>query len=128
MIYLLDTHVLIWAATNPKRLSAKTQASIADPDNTILFSAASSWEIAIKAGLGRSDFRVDAASLRVSCLQEGYEEIPILAEEAIAAAQIDFDHKDPFDRLLLAQARYHNAHLLTLDAKLLAFGKPAMSA
>jgi PIN domain nuclease of toxin-antitoxin system len=75
--YLLDTHLLLWAAGQPNRLSAEARDLLGDSDNTLLFSAASLWEIAIKQAMGRADFKVDARILRRGLLDNGYEELPI---------------------------------------------------
>jgi PIN domain nuclease of toxin-antitoxin system len=113
---LIDTHLLLWAAGQSTRLSVQARNLIADPDNELLFSAASLWEIAIKAGLGRPDFRVDPVRLRRSLLINGYQELPITGEHAVAVAGLPMIHKDPFDRLLLAQAVVEGLTFLTSDA------------
>jgi len=113
---LLDTHVLLWAAGNPDRLSAEARALIEAPENELLFSAASLWEIAIKRGLGRKDFRVDVRLLRRGLLDNGYSELPVRSEHAVAVDGLPMLHKDPFDRLLVAQAGVEGITLLTSDA------------
>lgn len=115
MRLLLDTHVLLWAAATPERLSAHTRARIADAGNLPVFSAASIWEMAIKSGLGRSDFQVNAAVLRRGLLDNGYEELAISGEHAAAVAALPLLHKDPFDRMLIAQAIIAGITLLTAD-------------
>jgi PIN domain nuclease of toxin-antitoxin system len=112
---LLDTHVLIWAAAFPERLSGEGRDLIADPANDLLFSAASLWEIAIKSSLGRDDFLVDARLLRRGLLDNGYGELPILSEHAVAVASLPPLHKDPFDRLLVAQSTVEGILLVTAD-------------
>lgn len=116
MKLLLDTHVLLWAAGSPERLSAKAQALLEDPQNELLFSAASLWEIVIKSGLGRSDFQVDARVLRRSLLDNGYQELTISSEHAVYIDNLPPIHKDPFDRILVAQASFEGITLLTADA------------
>ena len=116
MKLLLDTHVLLWAAGSPERLSAKVQALLEDPQNELLFSAASLWEIVIKSGLGRSDFQVDARVLRRSLLDNGYQELAISSEHAVYIDNLPQTHKDPFDRILVAQASFEGIVLLTADA------------
>ncbi len=86
-----------------------------DPDNELLFSAASLWEVAIKHGLGREDFQVDARLLRRGLLDNGYQELPIASEHAVAIDGLPTIHKDPFDRLLVAQAMVEGITLLTAD-------------
>ena len=104
MKLLLDTHILLWAVADPKRLSAKAASLIVDPDNGLWFSAVSLWEISIKNGLGRSDFQVDTRRLLRLLLANGYRELPISSEHAVAVGSLAPFHKDPFDRLLVAQA------------------------
>lgn len=115
MKLLLDTHVLIWAAGFPDRLSANARELIADADNDLFFSAASLWEIAIKSGLGREDFTVDARLLRRGLLDNGYSELPVASEHAVAIDGLPPIHRDPFDRLLIAQAMVEGITLLTAD-------------
>ena len=115
MKLLLDTHVLLWAAGEPARLSASARRLINDVNNEPLFSVASLWEIAIKRGLGRKDFQVDARLLRRGLLDNGYSELPITSNHVIAVEDLPSIHKDPFDRLLVAQATVEGITLLTLD-------------
>ena len=116
MRLLLDTHLLLWAAGTPKRLSAAARRAIGSPDNSLFFSAASIWEITIKRGLGRADFVVDARLLRRGLLDNGYAELPITSEHALTIETLPQIHKDPFDRLLVAQAIVEGMILLTADA------------
>ena len=115
MKLLLDTHLLLWAAGDPERLSAEARALIGAPENELWFSAASLWEIAIKSGLGREDFQVNARLLRRGLLDNGYRELPVGSEHAVAIDSLPPLHKDPFDRLLVAQARVEGITLLTTD-------------
>lgn len=115
MKLLLDTHLLLWAAGQPERLPAKGRRLISDAQNELLFSAASLWEIAIKNGLGRDDFQVDARLLRRGLLDNGYTEVPIISDHIVAIDSLPPIHKDPFDRLLVAQATVEGITLLTLD-------------
>jgi PIN domain nuclease of toxin-antitoxin system len=112
---LLDTHLLLWAAGDPERLSAEARSLIADEANEPLFSAASLWEVAIKSGLGREDFVVDARLLRRGLLDNGYGELPVASEHAVAVTLLPPIHRDPFDRLLVAQATVEGIALLTAD-------------
>ena len=116
MKLLLDTHLLLWAAGEPRRLSKQARTLIDDPDNELLFSAASLWEVAIKRGLGRRDFRVDARLLRRGLLDNGYSELPILSNHVVATESLPPIHKDPFDRVLVAQATVEGVTLLTIDS------------
>jgi PIN domain nuclease of toxin-antitoxin system len=115
MKFLLDTHLLLWAAGEPKRLSKSARTLIDNPDNELLFSAASLWEVAIKRGLGREDFRVDARLLRRGLLDNGYSELPIISAHVVATESLPLIHKDPFDRILVAQATIEGVTLLTID-------------
>lgn len=121
---LLDTQILLWAAGVPERLSAEARALLLDPTNRLGFSAASIWEVAIKTGLGRADFQVDPRRLRRGLLQAGYQEVPVLAEHACGLRNLPPLHKDPFDRMLLAQAEAEGATLLTADAQLARYPGP----
>jgi PIN domain nuclease of toxin-antitoxin system len=113
--FLLDTHVLLWAAGQPDRLPAKARRLMADPRNELIFSAASLWEIAIKKGLGREDFHADARLLRRGLLDNGYSELGITSGHAVAMDSLPPIHKDPFDRLLIAQSMMEGITLLTTD-------------
>ena len=116
MKLLLDTHLLLWAAGTPDRLSAAALALIGSQENELFFSAASLWEIAIKRGLGRSDFQVDARLLRRGLLDNGYSELVIDSEHAVAIDSLPPIHNDPFDRILVAQATVEGILLLTVDS------------
>lgn len=115
MKLLLDTHLLLWAAGEPDRLSKAARALIEASDNDLVFSAASLWEVAIKSSLGRSDFVVDARLLRRGLRDNGYAELPVTAEHAVAVTSLPPLHKDPFDRMLIAQATVEGIVLLTAD-------------
>lgn len=115
MKVLLDTHVLLWAALTPERLSPEVRSVLEDQATALFFSAASLWEIAIKQGLGRADFQVDARVLRRSLIDNGYSELPIGSDHAVAMDSLPPIHKDPFDRLLVAQATVEGITLLTSD-------------
>jgi PIN domain nuclease of toxin-antitoxin system len=116
MKLLLDTHLLLWAAGEPKRLSKQARALIDNPDNELLFSAASLCEVAIKRGLGRGDFKVDTRLLRRGLLDNGYGELPIISDHVVATENLPPMHKDPFDRVLVAQATVEGVTLLTIDS------------
>jgi PIN domain nuclease of toxin-antitoxin system len=115
MKLLLDTHLLLWAAGEPRRLSKQARTLIGNPDNELLFSSASLWEVAIKRGLGREDFKVDARLLRRGLLDNGYNELPIVSDHVVATESLPPIHKDPFDRILVAQATVEGVTLLTVD-------------
>jgi PIN domain nuclease of toxin-antitoxin system len=115
MKLLLDTHVLLWAAGQPERLPKGTRTLLDDPQNELLFSSANLWEIAIKRGLGRPDFRADVRLLRRGLLDNGYQELPITCEHAVMIEALPPLHKDPFDRILVAQTVVEGIILLTAD-------------
>ena len=116
MKLLLDTHILLWAAGEPEQLSNQAKALIEDPQNQLYFSAASLWEISIKNKLGRADFKVDLAVLRRNLLDNGFEEIAINSAHALAVDMLPTIHKDPFDRMLIAQTAVEGITLMTADS------------
>jgi len=113
--YLLDTHLLLWAANEPERLSPRALSLLENPDHELVFSAASIWEITIKSSLGRADFSVDARLLRRGLLDNLYTELCITSEHALFVDTLPGIHKDPFDRILIAQAAVEGITLLTAD-------------
>lgn len=124
MKLLLDTQLLLWAAGQPERLSKAARKLLGDEANELLFSAASLWEISIKATLGREDFRVEPRLLRRGLLDNGYVELPITSQHAVSIDTVPPLHKDPFDRLLLAQALTEGITLLTADELLAGYPGP----
>ncbi|APG94701.1 type II toxin-antitoxin system VapC family toxin [Sinorhizobium americanum] len=115
MNILLDTHILLWAAGSPGRLSREALALIEDRENALYFSAASLWEIAIKRSLGRADFEADPRLLRRGLSDNGYTELPVTGIHAGALDQLPPIHKDPFDRILVAQSLVEGLALVTTD-------------
>jgi PIN domain nuclease of toxin-antitoxin system len=128
MKLLLDTHLLLWTANESSRLSHAARKLINDLDNELLFSAASLWEIAIKNSLGRDDFRVDARVLRRGLLDNGYLNLPITGEHAVAIDSLPPIHRDPFDRILIAQATVEGITLLTVDPLVAKYPGPIVKA
>ncbi len=124
MKLLLDTHLLLRAAGQPELLSPAARALLDDLQNELLFSAASLWEVAIKRGLGRADFRVDPRLLRRGLLDNGYSELPITSEHAVAVDGLPAIHKDPFDRILVAQSMVEGITLLTADPLVAQYSGP----
>ncbi len=124
MTFLLDTQLLLWTAFRSEALSANARAILSDEGHRLLFSAASLWEVAIKNGLGRADFRIDPRVLRRGLTDNGYEELPITGTHAAAVTDLPPIHKDPFDRLLIAQATAEGVTLLTADAQLAGYPGP----
>jgi len=121
---LLDTHILLWAASDTIQLSTDAKELILDQENTLYFSAASLWEIVIKSGLGRDDFKVDSHLLRRGLVENGYLELPITSRHALAVSQLPDIHKDPFDRILVAQAQAEGFLLLTADELVVRYPGP----
>jgi PIN domain nuclease of toxin-antitoxin system len=113
MKLLVDTHILLWAAADT--LPPDAERYIQNMENTLLFSPASIWEVVIKRGLGREDFFVDPASLYSGLLTAGYEELPITGRHTLLVSSLPPLHKDPFDRILLAQSASEGIPLLTSD-------------
>jgi PIN domain nuclease of toxin-antitoxin system len=124
MKLLLDTHLLLWAAGEPGRLPVRARALIKNPANELIFSAASLWEIVVKCGLGRDDFRVDPRLLRRGLLDNSYAELPVTSEHAVAIDSLPPIHRDPFDRMLVAQAMVEGIALLTVDPVLARYKGP----
>ena len=124
MKLLLDTHLLLWAAQSIEHLPLDARTLMSEPENELLFSVASLWEIVIKCGLGREDFKVDPRVLRRSLLDNGYHELPIFSEHAVAIGALPLIHKDPFDRLLVAQAIVEGVTLLTADLQVAKYPGP----
>ncbi len=118
MRLLLDTQLLLWAAYTPARLSPAARALIEEPEHELAFSPASIWEVVIKRGLGRPDFRVDPRLLRRGLVENGYIELSITSQHALAVDTLPPLHKDPFDRLLVAQALAEGLTLITADGRL----------
>ena len=115
MRFLLDTHLLLWASGPAERLPDAASQLLGDPGNELYFSVVSLWEVTIKHGQGRSDFRVDPRVLRRGLLENGYRELTITGDHAVAVGLLPAIHKDPFDRILVAQAIVEAITLLTSD-------------
>lgn len=126
MNLLLDTHIALWAITDSPKLPAKARELIANPRNRIWISAASLWEITIKHSLGRGDMPVSGSDALAYFEQAGYLFLPVEPEHAVAVAELPHHHADPFDRLLVAQARQIPMHLLTHDTMVARYGETVM--
>ena len=124
MKFLLDTQIAMWAYFQSKRLSVQARALLEDPQNELVFSTASLWEVAIKRSLGNPGFQFDPRILRRAMLDDGYEELPVLGQHAVAVDALPPKHKDPFDRLLIAQAMVEGITLLTADAEVARYPGP----
>lgn len=127
MKLLLDTPILLWAAGQPEKLSESARTLLSRPENDLFFSAASIWEIVIKLFLGRKDFSVDPYRLRKLLVVFGYTELPVTAEHALRVEALPLLHKDPFDRLLLAQSRVEGVVLITNDAVVAQYGESVLA-
>jgi PIN domain nuclease of toxin-antitoxin system len=123
MRLLLDTHVLLWAITNDSRLQGEARATVEDGGNDVIFSVASIWEIAIKAALGRADFVRQPTAIAQAARDTGFVELPIHSSAAALVAGLLLHHRDPFDRLLVAQAMTEPAILYTADHQLGAYSE-----
>ena len=124
MSLLLDTHILVWIATASHRLPPDVRQRLGARKETLVFSAASLWEVAIKNSLGRGDFPVDGADLRRGLLARRYEELSVTGPHALETAALPAIHSDPFDRILIAQARYEGLTLLTADRRVARYPGP----
>ena len=123
MRILTDTHVLVWAIIQPARLSRNLIRELAEAQGNVLFSAASIWEIAIKVALGRADFHVSPAQIYDTAKLSGFIELPVTSSVVLKVADLPLHHRDPFDRLLVAQAMAEPARLYTADRRLAAYSE-----
>ena len=124
MKLLLDTHLLLWTASEPDRLPPAARAEIENTETDLVFSAASLWEVAIKAAFGRADFTVDPRLLRRGLLDNGYHELGISGEHAVGVTVLPPIHRDPFDRMLVSQAIIEEITLLTVDTMIARYPAP----
>lgn len=124
MKILVDTHLILWSAAAPKKLPKAALTLLRNPDHQLWFSAASLWEVAIKGGLGRPDFQVDSSLLRRGLVDNGWIELPVTGAHAVAVGSLPWIHRDPFDRMLVAQARAEGVMLITVDEQVAAYGSP----
>jgi len=118
MRLLLDTHILLWALITPKRLAKGAQTAIENANNEVMFSAASIWEIAIKSTLNKVDFGVSPDEIVAAAIASGFTELPVGSAAAAHVSKLPPHHRDPFDRILVAQAITEPATLYTADSKL----------
>jgi PIN domain nuclease of toxin-antitoxin system len=126
MRWLLDTQVLLWAAGMPDRLPDSLVSLLEDPENILTFSSASLWEIVIKNTLGRTDFKADPRILRRNLLDNGYEELEIGSHHVLETGGLPMIHKDPFDRILVAQAIVEGITLITTDRMVAKYPGPVL--
>jgi PIN domain nuclease of toxin-antitoxin system len=126
MRVLLDTHLLLWAVAKSRRLPKQARRILESRANEIYFSAASIWEIAIKLGLRRRDFDIDLERLRPALAEMDFQELPVTAAHAAGVVALAPIHKDPFDRLLVAQSLAQAARLMTTDPVLAHYGSAVL--
>ncbi|MGH9468244.1 MAG: type II toxin-antitoxin system VapC family toxin [Terriglobales bacterium] len=124
MKLLLDSQLLVWGISTPAALPLEAARLLEDRRNEIWFSAASMWELAIKSSRRRRTFEVDVGSLRADLLGHGYFELSVDGRHGIASAALPWLHRDPFDRVLLAQAMVETMLLLTTDTRLARYPGP----
>jgi PIN domain nuclease of toxin-antitoxin system len=122
-MWLLDTHLVLWSAFEPHRLSPGAAKLLRSRDKPISFSLATIWEVAIKTSLQRPGFSVDPGHLRLALLAEGFNELPIQPAHVLRVGALPWVHRDPFDRLMVAQAAEEGLTLLTADAALTGYGR-----
>lgn len=122
MRVLLDTHIALWALTDSPRLSSAARHLIQSGRNSVYFSAATVWEIAIKHRLARKDMPISGSEASTLFIESGYIELPISASHSAATEQLPMHHSDPFDRILVAQAITEPLRLLTHDRTLILYG------
>jgi len=115
---LLDTNILLCALIAPERLNADIQTQLTDAENTVYFSVASIWEIAIKSSLNKTDFNFSPDDIHRLAIKTGFTELTIQAQHTFSIASMAWHHRDPFDRLLIAQTLSLPAYLLTSDSML----------
>jgi PIN domain nuclease of toxin-antitoxin system len=118
---LLDTHILLWAALKPELLPERLQVHLLDPGHTLILSAATAWELSIKHHLGKLPEAAPLLAFREVARQLGAEVLSISAAHALRAGALDWTHRDPFDRMLVAHAQLDGCFLVTLDEQIRAF-------
>lgn len=122
-MYLLDTNLVLWTAVSPDRLSVRAVTLVASRDVDVAFSLATMWEVAIKTSIEKPGFNVDSTALRNGLLDQGFRQMDIRPEHIAVVARLPWHHRDPFDRLLVAQALVEGLTLLTSDRLLARYGK-----
>jgi PIN domain nuclease of toxin-antitoxin system len=122
-VYLLDTNLVLWTAISPERLSKRAASLVASREVEASFSLATLWEVAIKTSLEKPGFQVDSTALRNGLLEQGFKQVDIRPEHIAVVTRLPWHHRDPFDRLLVAQALVEGLTLLTSDRLLARYGK-----
>lgn len=129
MRLLLDTHVFLWALVGSRKLSRRCRDDLVDPGNVVLVSAASIWEIAIKASIGKLKLKTEHAGRLAELIVEcGFEELPVTARHASVVRTMPMHHADPFDRLLVAQAQVEGLTLATADPAIRSYSVATLAA
>ena len=123
MNLLLDSHALLWALHDPGKLRAEAVEAIRDPDRAVFYSAASVWELELKAAVGKLDLPEDWLH---AADESGFLELPVKATEARDSARLPWHHRDPFDRVVVAQALKHGLRIATRDADIPKYGVPVL--
>ncbi|RMI09552.1 type II toxin-antitoxin system VapC family toxin [Cellulomonas triticagri] len=124
--YLLDTHVFLWLLADPDRVPEEVRSTLDDPRHDLAVSAASAMEIATKTRLGKLDGQPVLSSWRHAVAGIGARELPVTGEHGVLAGSLRWEHRDPFDRLLVAQAQLEPATLVTRDAAVVAYERVAV--
>lgn len=124
MKFLLDTQFVLWVPIDDPHISRQARTLLRNPDNQFLFSVSSIWEIAIKRAQHRRDFLFDPREIRRQSIDNGYEELAVQGQHAVAIDLLPPIHKDPFDRMLIAQAMVEGITLLTADAVIAQYPGP----
>lgn len=125
MNLLLDTHVLLWWLDDPSLLSETAESAVRDPNNNVLVSAATIWEIVIKKGIGKLDVPDELDEVLRDC---GFVSLPVTVPHALAVGSLPSRHRDPFDRMLVAQAMAEGLTVVSRDAAVLRYPIPGIRA
>ena len=123
MKYLLDTHIILWAATDVKRLSRKAKTILEDMANVLYFSPISFWEISVKHAKHPDQMAITSEQARELAVKMGFIELPVRSRHGVDIANLPDIHNDPFDRMLITQARSDGLKLVSHDHKVAAYGE-----
>ena len=126
MKYLLDTHIILWAGFDVKRLSRKAKSILENPENALYFSPVSLWEISIKHEKHPEQMAITSERVREIAVKMGFIELPVRSRHGVDIANLPGIHNDPFDRMLITQARSDGLYLLSHDDKVIAYGEPVV--
>ena len=126
MKYLLDTHIILWAGFDVKRLSRKAKSILENPENALYFSPISLWEISIKHEKHPEQMGITSERVREIAIKMGFIELPVRSRHGVDIAKLPDIHNDPFDRMLITQARSDGLYLISHDDKVIADGEPVV--